>query len=270
MVLRNIVKIDEEKCNGCGECVNACAEGAIEIVNGKAKLISEIYCDGLGACLGKCPQDAITVEKRESADFDEEATKAHLAEKKRPQEGFKFECPGMMAQQLRGKEETSETGSASSQVKRPSGFKEMSDVKHASGVRELSGVGQASELMHWPVQLKLVSPAAKYFAGADLLLVADCVPFAMGDFHKRFLKEHSVVVGCPKLDDSDFYIEKLAEILKSNKIKSLTVVHMEVPCCFGMAEIAKKAIAIAGIDLSFEDVTVGLDGEIRKTEAVSA
>jgi NAD-dependent dihydropyrimidine dehydrogenase PreA subunit len=276
MVLRNIVKIDEEKCNGCGECVNACAEGAIEIVNGKAKLISEIYCDGLGACIGKCPQDAITVEKRESAEFDEGATKAHLAEKSRPEEGFKFECPGMMAQQLRGKEEASETGTASSQAKRPSGFKETSKpgqrsgVRQPSEVREASGVGQVSELRHWPVQLKLVSPAAKYFADADLLLVADCVPFAMGDFHKRFLKEHSVVVGCPKLDDSEFYIEKLSMILKSNKIKSLTVVHMEVPCCFGLTQITKGAVALAEIDLTFEDVTVGLDGEIRKTEAIGA
>jgi ferredoxin len=278
MVLRNIVKIDEEKCNGCGDCVNACAEGAIEIVDGKAKLISEIYCDGLGACLGKCPQDAITVEKRESAEFDEEATKAHIAEKSRPEEGFKFECPGMMAQQLRGKAETCGSGTASvpSQVKQPSGFRQTSEVKQASGVRETSGhkeasgVGEASELRHWPVQLKLVSRAAKYFSDADLLLVADCVPFAMGDFHKRFLKEHSIVVGCPKLDDSEFYIEKLAEILKSNNIKSLTVVHMEVPCCFGLTQIAKMAIGLAEIDLTFEDVTIGLDGGISKTEAVSA
>jgi len=283
MVLRNIVKIDEGKCNGCGECVNACAEGAIEIVNGKAKLISEVYCDGLGACIGKCPQDAITVEKRQSAEFDEEATKAHIGAKRRPQEGSDFVCPGMMAQQLRGKAETGGSGieapsghSQSSQVKQPSevrepsGFRKMSEVEQSTGISQASGVGQASELMHWPVQLKLVSPAAKYFADVDLLLVADCVPFAMGDFHKRFLKEHSVVVGCPKLDDSEFYIDKLAEILKSNKIKSLTVVHMEVPCCFGLTQIAKKAIALAGIDLSFEDVTIGLDGEIRKTEAVSA
>ncbi len=152
----------------------------------------------------------------------------------------------------------------------------MSEAKQASGVRESSAqkeaseVGQASELRHWPVQLKLVSPAAKYFADADLLLVADCVPFAMGDFHNRFLKEHSVVVGCPKLDDSEFYIEKLAEILKSNNIKSLTVVHMEVPCCFGLTQVAKKAIGLAEIGLTFEDVTIGLDGEIRKTEAVGA
>ena len=130
MVLRNIVKIDEEKCNGCGECVSACAEGAIEIVNGKAKLISEIYCDGLGACLGKCPQDAITVEKRESAEFDEEATNAHLSEKGRPEEGFKFECPGMMAQHLRGKEEANGSGQPS-QVKQPSGVRETSEGKQA-------------------------------------------------------------------------------------------------------------------------------------------
>jgi NAD-dependent dihydropyrimidine dehydrogenase PreA subunit len=233
-----MVKIDEGKCDGCGECVNACAEGAIEIIDGKAKLVSEGYCDGLGACIGHCPQDAITVEQREVAEFDEAATKAHIAEKKSSQQQTDFVCPGMMAKNLRDKTEPTESGS----------------------------VSVPSQLSHWPVQLKLVSPAASYFADADLLLVADCVPFAKGDFHDKFLKGHSVVVGCPKLDDSQFYVEKLADILKANEIKSLTVIHMEVPCCFGMTEIAKRAIQSAKVDLAFEDVTIALDGSIRKRE----
>jgi Pyruvate/2-oxoacid:ferredoxin oxidoreductase delta subunit len=239
MALRNIVRIDEEKCNGCGLCVKACAEGAIQIIDGKAKLVSEIYCDGLGACLGHCPQDAIQVEKREAAEFDEEKTKAHLAKQQKAQQHSDFVCPGTMAKTLRKK-----SGEKSSSAAVP------------------------SQLSHWPVQLKLVSPQAPYFANADLLLVADCVPFAMGDFHSRFLKEHSVVVGCPKLDDAEFYIEKLAKILQANKPNSLTVVHMEVPCCFGLTRIAKDAIVRSGLKTAFEDVTVDLHGNVSRKETV--
>ena len=240
MVLRNIVKINEEKCNGCGLCVNACAEGAIRIINGKAKLVSEIYCDGLGACIGHCPQDAITIEKREAAEFDEKATKAHLAKERAIQKQTDFVCPGMMAKELRKR-----------------GKSAKSKEKNVP-----------SQLGHWPVQLKLVSPHAPYFADADLLLVADCVPFAMGDFHNRFLKDRSIVVGCPKLDNPEFYIEKLAEILKANKLKSLTVIHMEVPCCFGLTQIARRAIACSGLKMTFEDVTIDLKGNVCKTETI--
>ena len=240
MALRNIVKIDEEKCDGCGQCVNACAEGAIRIINGKAKLISEIYCDGLGACIGHCPQDAITIEKREADQFDEEATKVHLAKEQKARQ-TDFVCPGMMDKKLREKSEPV--------------------VSNATTV--------PSQLTHWPVQLNLVSPQAQCFADADLLLVADCVPFAMGDFHNKFLKEHRVVVGCPKLDNADFYIEKLAKILKNNKLNSLTVVHMEVPCCFVLTHIARQAVANSGIDIAFEDVTIGLDGNVMKREMIS-
>ncbi len=240
MVLRNIVKIDEAKCNGCGQCVNACAEGAIKIINGKAKLVSETYCDGLGACLGTCPEDAITIEQREAAEFDEEATREHLAEEKAANSPSDFVCPGMMAKELRAKSES--TGAEGTEV--------------------------ASQLRHWPVQLKLVPPQAPYFAGADLLLVADCVPFAMGDFHNKFLKDHSIAVGCPKLDDPEFYIEKLAKILRANKLSSLAVIHMEVPCCFGLTQIARKAIARSGIKIHFEDVTIDLRGNVSKTETI--
>ncbi len=239
MALRNIVKIDEEKCNGCGQCVDACAEGAIELIDGKAKLVSEIYCDGLGACIGKCPEDAITIEQREAEDFDEEATKAHLAKVQKASAQTDFVCPGMMAKQLKEKGKTVD-----------------------------SSASVPSQLTHWPVQLKLVPPNAPYFAGADLLLVADCVPFAMGDFHNRFLKAHSVVVGCPKLDNVDFYIEKLAQIIKANKLNSLKVIHMEVPCCFGLTHIARKAIEASGANIPFEDITIDLQGNVGKTETI--
>ncbi len=240
MAMRNIVKIDEEKCDGCGLCVNACAEGAIKIIDGKAKLVSETYCDGLGACIGHCPQDAITIEKREATQFDEEATRKHLAKEKNKQMQTDFVCPGMMNKKLREKSGTADSGATAA----------------------------PSQLSHWPVQLKLVSPNAPYFAGADLLLVADCVPFAMGDFHNKFLKEHSIVVGCPKLDDAEFYIEKLAAISKANKLSSLTVIHMEVPCCFGLTHIAREAIARSGTKMAFEDITIDLHGNVSKTETI--
>jgi Fe-S-cluster-containing hydrogenase component 2 len=239
MTLRNIVNIDEEKCNGCGQCVDACAEGAIQLINGKAKLVSEIYCDGLGACIGHCPQDAITIEQQEAAEFDEEATKEHLAKEKDTKPKTDFVCPGMAAQKLREKSETTD-----------------------------SAIKVPSQLTHWPVQLKLVPPQAPYFANADLLLVADCVPFAMGDFHNRFLKDRSIILGCPKLDDSEFYIEKLAAILKANKLNSLTVIHMEVPCCSGLTHIARQAISKNKIEMSFEDVTIDLQGNVSRTETI--
>jgi NAD-dependent dihydropyrimidine dehydrogenase PreA subunit len=243
MAVRNIVKIDEEKCNGCGLCVNACAEGAIKIVDGKARLISETYCDGLGACIGHCPEDAITVETREAAEFDEEATRKHLAEQQQDRTQADFVCPGLMAQQLENNADAP-------------------DERPAPAVQ--------SQLRHWPVQLKLVSPHAPCFANADLLLVADCVPFAMADFHNRFLKNHSVAVGCPKLDNSDFYVQKLTEILKANRLNSLTVIHMEVPCCFGLTHIAGEAVARSGIKMSFEDVTIDLHGNIHKIEKMNS
>ena len=240
MVMRNIVRIDEDKCNGCGQCVTACAEGAIEIIDGKARLISEIYCDGLGACLGTCPEDAITVEQREAPDFDEAATKAHLAEQQKTDSQDAPVCPGMMAKDLKP-----EVGSPQSAAVAP------------------------SQLSHWPVQVNLLSPSMPCFTDADLLLVADCVPFAMGDFHSKLLKDHSVAVGCPKFDNVEFYVEKVAAILKTNKLRSLTVVHMEVPCCSGLTHIARQAIARSDANIPFDDVTIDLQGNICKTETIS-
>lgn len=241
MAVRNVVKIDEAKCNGCGLCAQACAEGAIKIIDGKAKLVSDSYCDGLGACLGHCPQDAITIEQREAAAFDEEAVKAHLGHGAKQAEPL-FVCPGLAAHQFRPEP--------------PAGDPEASQPA-------------SSQLGHWPVQLKLVSPTAPYFAGVDLLLAADCVPFAMGDFHQQFLRGRSVAVGCPKLDDAQFYIEKLAEIVRSNDLRSLTVVHMEVPCCSGLTRVAREAIARSGKAMSFEDVTVSIRGEVIRREKVA-
>jgi len=248
MLTRKIVKIDEEKCNGCGQCINACAEGAIALVNGKAKLVSEIYCDGLGACLGTCPQDAITIESREAPPFSEEAVTKHLQKTVKAQHAPAapvghaahashahdgFVCPGSMNKKLR---------------------------EQNTSAAEPSSV--ESQLTHWPIQLKLISPNAPYLKNADLLLTGDCVPFAMGDFHSKLLKGRCVLVGCPKLDENQFYIEKLAQILGANDLHSLTVVHMEVPCCFGLKRIAEEAMKLSGVHPTVKDVTISLTGEI--------
>ncbi len=240
MAVRNIIRIDEQKCNGCGLCAQACAEGAIQIKDGKARLVSEIYCDGLGACIGHCPEHATTIEQRETHSFDEQATRQHLAGLKEQEQDAAFVCPGIAAMQL----------PRSSQ-----------DSPAAAG-------DVSSQLRNWPIQLKLVSAHASCFEGAHLLLVADCVPFAAGDFHSRFLRGRSIMIGCPKLDDARFYVEKLAEILRANKPTGLTVVHMEVPCCHGLTGIAGQAVAKTGREMAFEDVTVGLQGNIERVEEV--
>ena len=242
MAVRNIVKIDESKCNGCGQCVNACAEGAIKLINGKAKLVSETYCDGLGACLGHCPQDAITIEQRDCAQFDEAAVKKHL-EKEKGVSGISaeetgFVCPGLAAKQFHTKD------SASGDI--------------------------SSQLSHWPIQLHLVSPNAPFLKNSDLVAAADCAAFAMGDFHGKILKGKSLVIACPKLDDTSTYIEKIAAIIRSSNLKSLTVVHMQVPCCFGLTRIIQEALAKSGLNMKFEDVTISLEGKIIKKEFIAA
>lgn len=234
-VLRKIVKIDEAKCNGCGLCVPACAEGAIQIIDGKAKLVSETYCDGLGACLGECPQDAITIEEREAEEFNEEATAQHLEEVPSAAGELPCGCPGTAVRQF-GQQDSPEAVSATS---RP------------------------SLLTHWPVQLTLVPPAAPFLQDRDLVLAADCVPFAYAGFHERFLKDHALLVACPKLDDFTAHQEKLTQILRHSRIKSLTIVHMEVPCCSGLVHMAKEAVRLSGKDIPLEDITIGIQGDLK-------
>ena len=234
-VLRKIVKIDEEKCDGCGLCVPACVEGALQIIDGKARLISETYCDGLGACLGECPQDAITVEEREAEGFDEEATNLHMAAEEVVEEPLPCGCPGSAVRQF---EAPAQAGVATAPSPR-------------------------STLSQWPVQLTLVPPGAPFLQGADLLLVADCVPFAYAGFHQDLLSGHALLVACPKLDNFPAHQEKLTQILRQSGVKSLAVVHMEVPCCFGLVHMAKEAIRASGHDIPFKEVTIGVTGDIK-------
>jgi ferredoxin len=229
---RKIIEIDEEKCNGCGVCIDSCAEGALALVGGKARLVKEQYCDGLAACLKECPQGALKIVEREAEKFDEEATEEHLKEKKQVVESAACSCPG----------------SAVRQIEKPAMVK---------------GTRQEPMLTHWPVQLALVPPGAKFLDQADVVLIADCVPFAYPNLHEDFLKDHSVLVACPKLDDAAAHLDKLTAILKKSEIKSLTVVHMEVPCCSGLAYIARKAIADSGKQIPFKEVTIGIQGEIK-------
>ncbi len=231
---REIIRIDEEKCNGCGACVPACAEGALQIIDGKAKLISEKYCDGLGACLGECPQGAITIEERAAEEFNEEEAKLHLEEKKPTKKELPCGCPSAT----------------------------VARFERQAGAAPGEATNQQSMLGHWPVQLTLVPPTAPFLQGADLVLAADCVPFAYAGFHRDFLKGHSLLVACPKLDDFQAHLEKLTDILRHSSVKSLTVVHMEVPCCSGLVHMAKQAVQLSGKNIPFKEVTVSIKGDL--------
>ena len=255
---RAIIKIDEELCNGCGKCVTACAEGAIKLVNGKAKLVKEQYCDGLGACIGDCPTGALTIETRDAPAFDPGAVAEHLrnqAASAKHEPATKSPsapplpghgaCPGMMQRHI-----------------------EKSATSHSEAAT-MEGAGlpaQAipSELRQWPVQLHLVSPQAPYFNNRELLLLSTCAPVASADVHWRFLRGRSVVVACPKLDRTEGYVEKLASILSNTTIKAVAVVRMEVPCCGGLSAMLREAIALTGRnDLDMREIVVELNGNIR-------
>ena len=235
-VLRPIIRIDEEKCDGCGLCVPACVEGALQIVDGKAKLISETYCDGLGACLGECPQDAITIEEVEAEEFDERAVKRHLSETQQGEDELPCACPGSAPAQFGQRDAVAATPAAPA---------------------------QPSMLGHWPVQLTLVPPGASFLQGADLLLAADCVPFAYAGFHRDFLENHALLIACPKLDDFKAHLAKLTAILSQSQVKSVTVVHMEVPCCSGLVHMARQAIQFSGKDIPLREVTIGVRGDVK-------
>jgi len=231
---RKIVKIDEEKCDGCGLCIISCAEGSLKIIDGKAKLISEVYCDGLGACLGECPQDAISIEERVAAEFDEEAVKHHL-QKKPVEENLPCGCSSAMVTQFEG--QVAEEAVSGDKISRE------------------------SMLGHWPVQLTLVPPNAPFLQGADMVLAADCVPFAYASFHEDFLKGNALLVACPKLDDYQEHLAKLTDIFCQSDIRSVKVVHMEVPCCSGIVHLAEQAKAASGKNLPLEDVTITVRGD---------
>lgn len=254
-IIRKIVKIDEDKCDGCGLCINACAEGALQIIDGKARLVSDKYCDSLGACLGECPRGAIIIEEREAEPFDEEAVKEHLAEENSLQAESPCGCPGSAVRQFE-KKETLPCGCPSGSV---------AEFSTASNIHEKKTPEsyQPARLGHWPLQLTLVPPKAPFLQGADLLLAADCTAFSYGAFHRDFLADRALLVACPKLDNYDAHQAKLTEILQQSDVKSLTVLRMEVPCCAGLTRMAMQAILSSNKTVPFKEVILGIRGEIK-------
>ncbi|MBE6718376.1 MAG: ferredoxin [Ruminococcaceae bacterium] len=230
-MIRKIIRIDEEKCNGCGACATACHEGAIEMINGKAKLTKENYCDGLGDCLPVCPTNAISFEEREAEAYDGNAV--IKAKSRKTAQVLPCGCPGTQSK----------------------------SIKRELNITLPRGIGTVSQLSQWPCQIKLVPINAPYFDGANLLIAADCTAYAYGNFHNEFIRNHITLIGCPKLDDGD-YSEKLTQIIKNNDVKSVKIVRMEVPCCSGIEYAAKKAIQESGKFIPWQVVTISTDGKI--------
>lgn len=251
MAIRKVIQIDSEKCDGCELCVHACAEGAIAVVNGKARLVSDTYCDGLGACIGDCPQNAITIIEREASAFNEEAAKANVAARlnkknnrrpvKVPSAPSIHACPGSMSRTLQT-------------------FNQVPAARQA----EATAGGTPSRLANWPVQLMLAPIKAPYFENADLLIAADCVPFAFSDFHEKFLAERTLLIGCPKLDNVQHYIEKLTQIFLQNSIRSVEIAYMEVPCCRGLVRLVELALEEAAVKVPLTMTKVGIKGYINE------
>ncbi len=284
-MLRKIIEVDEELCNGCGLCIPECPEGALQIIDEKARLVSDLFCDGLGACIGFCPEGAMTVTEREAEEYDERKVMAnivqhgantiaaHLEHLKDhgemmlydeaigylDEEGIEIPAHGPAPELVASEPEPCGCpGSISRDIERPVFEEPVSGVAHPG----------VSRLTHWPVQIMLLPVNAPYFKDADLLLTADCVPFAFPSFHEDLLKDKVLLVGCPKLDDAEFYREKITAILEANDVKSITCVHMEVPCCFGLPTLTRDAVTASGKHIPFHDITVTVDGTIRETVSV--
>lgn len=233
-MLRKIIKIDEEKCNGCGLCAQACHEGAIGMVNGKARLLREDYCDGLGDCLPACPAQAISFEEREAEAYNEAAVKAAQAAKAAQKAPLPCGCPGTQSRAIE---------------------------RTPAGTCQADETPVSSELRQWPVQIKLAPVSAPYFDGANLLIAADCTAYAYGDFHRKFIRNHVTLIGCPKLDEGD-YSDKLTEIIRNNDIKSVSIVRMEVPCCKGIEHAVKTALQNSGKFIPWQVHIISTDGRI--------
>lgn len=241
-VTRKIIQIDDERCDGCGNCVISCAEGALKVIDGKAKVISDNLCDGLGACIGECPQDALHIIEREAEEFDEEAVEKHLE----IQNAGAEEQGAMLC------------GCPSTQIQ---SFAPTGNCQSANVPRTQATPAQ-SALAHWPVQIRLIPPTAPFLKGADLLVVADCVPVAFPSLHQDYISGKTVMVGCPKFDDVQEYVDRFAEIFKTAGIRTVTTVVMEVPCCSGLPSIVKKGMEKAGVQVPSKQVTISTRGEV--------
>ncbi len=245
-VKRKIIEIDEELCNGCGNCVPACAEGAIQIINGKAKVIKDQFCDGLGACIGECPQGALKIVERITEEFDEKAVEEYLKDLEKKQDK-KAEEPATLA-----------CGCPSTELKT---FATVGNSCESANIP--SNINDTESVLgHWPVQIRLIPPNASFLKNADLLITADCVPVAYPSFHSDFLKGKIVMLGCPKFDDVEDYIERFTQIFKTANIKSITALIMEVPCCSGLPGMLKKAMEQAGVEIPMKQLVISSSGKI--------
>jgi Fe-S-cluster-containing hydrogenase component 2 len=239
MVVRKLIEIDEDLCTGCGQCVTSCAEGALEIVNGKAKVVRDRFCDGLGACIGECPEGALKIVERDVAEFDEAAVKEHMTEKAKHEKRRHIigtSCPSAQPQILRTKH-------------------------HAGSTKE-----RESLLGQWPIQLMLVPETAPFLRDKELVVLADCAAVAYANLHERFIGGKAIVMGCPKFDNAQIYLKKLVGMIKNGGIKGLTVVHMEVPCCFGLQKIVEEAVSASGTMIPFHEIVVGIRGDILESQ----
>lgn len=279
MSKRKIIVIDQDKCNGCRECIPNCPEGALQIIDGKARLVSDLFCDGLGACIGHCPQGAINIEEREAGEYDERRVmenitgqgenviKAHLEHlRSRGQSAYFQEAVSFLKQ--KGIPVPGFESKVQEQCRHGGcpGARAMDLGATAAEKDASAGEPPKSQLRQWPVQLMLVPVNAPYFQGADILIAADCVPFAYPDFHNTLLSGKILLVGCPKLDNLDLYRDKIGRILKSNEIRSLTYAHMEVPCCFGLKGGIRDSLSACGKNIPFKDITISIKGEIIREE----
>jgi ferredoxin len=244
MVVRNIIKIDESLCNGCGNCITACSEGAIKLVAGKAQVVSDAFCDGLGACLGECPVGAITIEQRDAPAFDEEATKAHFDQSK---------CHQGQKSEMKKSESIASCNVA---------FHTLSD---AGPKRHMRKLGPSSQLSSWPIQMLLAHADAPYFKGARLLIAADCSAFACPSI-SELIKGRVVLIGCPKLDETSSFTAKLTEILRGNDITGITILHMEVPCCANLVRLVSQSIKRSGKEIPFQQLVCSIDGSVAEEQ----
>jgi ferredoxin len=271
VAVRNIIHIDENKCDGCGLCAEACHEGAIRIVDGKARLASESYCDGLGACIGHCPQDALTVESRESPPFDEIKTREHLKNMKNRENPAGHHHHSEEDHHAGIKSDHFSAHTSGSACGCP-GAAMRTLERNQTEIGKDDSKEVPSELTNWPVQLHLAPPSAPYFKGADLIIAADCVAYAYAGFHQRFLRGgNPVVIGCPKLDDVQAYSAKISDILAQSGVRSLTGLRMEVPGCGGIVSAARRAVETSGHkNIPFREIIIGINGKIKESSKAAA
>ncbi|MEK7309977.1 MAG: 4Fe-4S binding protein [Planctomycetota bacterium] len=280
--LRKIIRIDEDKCTGCGECIPNCPEGALQIIDNKVRLISDLFCDGLGACIGHCPEGAISTEEREAEPYEEKTVmvnivkqgantiKAHLRhlEDHNQEEYLRQAIDFLNEKHIKVPLEDDERKAHPLPCGCPGSSVRSFAPKPQAATKSAPSARAESQLAQWPVQLMLVPPGAPFLKNSDLVIAADCVSYAYANFHQDFLKGKALLIACPKLDDTKIYLDKLTQMFKTADIKSITLLHMEVPCCFGLVHLVKQALAASGREIPTKEVTISIQGEVKNPESI--